>query len=345
MLGPVKKCWHKSASFRRTLYNQLKIQSLFCLTAAQCSVPPVRVIAVMCKLIKLNKVKHSFLVHGFYVAPCIVTLGLIVCLASAAFLGGPIPAWAIEDPGKKIETIGLSPRLGDKIDLSLPFTTAEGQSVLLRDLVSEKRPSIFVPVYYRCPRLCSLLLSGFVDLLKVLPLKVSDDFDVVVFSFNPLETPEEALAVKVRYADMAALTLEQRSRFHFLVGSEQSVAALTSQLGFKYLPDGVDFAHSAGLILSTPSGSIAQYFTGIEFAAFDVRLALVEASQGKIGSALDHVMLYCFRFDPTKGKYTWVMTGALRVGGALTLALLGGLIGALVWRERRKARRLASTIS
>jgi len=262
-------------------------------------------------------------------------------LLLALFAGGfPLSAEAIEDPGANLERIGLNPKLGEQVDLSLEFTDSTGAKVSLRQLVDEGRPAIVVPVYYHCPRLCGLLLSGFIDLLRDMRLSVGKDFQILTVSFAPTETFQEAAEAKQRYASMLGLSEEQRLSWHFLVGSQENVTSLMRQVGFNYIPDGVDFAHSAGLILLTPMGVVAQYFTGIEFSAFDVRLALVEASQGKIGSALDHVMLFCFRFDPTKGKYTWVTIGALRIGGALTIILLGGLIAFLVVRERRSRQRI-----
>ena len=270
---------------------------------------------------------------------CRLTCLLVILLA--LFAGGfPLSAEAIEDPGANLERIGLNPKLGEQVDLSLEFTDSTGAKVSLRQLVDEGRPAIVVPVYYHCPRLCGLLLSGFIDLLRDMRLSVGKDFQILTVSFAPTETFQEAAEAKQRYASMLGLSEEQRLSWHFLVGSQENVTSLMRQVGFNYIPDGVDFAHSAGLILLTPMGAVAQYFTGIEFSAFDVRLALFEASQGKIGSALDHVMLFCFRFDPTKGKYTWVTIGALRIGGALTIILLGGLIAFLVVRERRSRQRI-----
>jgi protein SCO1/2 len=276
------------------------------------------------------------LMVSFFLRKLALPLGLTAWL----FFAGSAGVFAIENPSASLEKIGLNPKLAQQVDLSLEFTNSEGVKTTLESLIRPDKPSIVVPVYYRCPRLCGLLMSGFVDLLRDFPLQIGKDFQIIVVSFAPTETPKEAAGEKERYAEMLGLSVEQRLSFHFLVGTGDNVSALMRQIGFNYLPDGVDFAHSAGLILLTPGGAVAQYFTGIEFSAFDVRLALVEASQGKIGSALDHVMLFCFRFDPTKGKYTWVTMGALRIGGAISIVLLGGLILLLVIRERRARRKL-----
>lgn len=261
---------------------------------------------------------------------------LLAALATFVAIHYPT-SWAIEAPGEKLDQIGIFSELGRQVDLSTTFVTSEGAQVTLGSLIEPSGlPTIVIPVYYKCPRLCGLLMGGFIDLLKGLTLSLGEHFNVVVYSIAATETSEDAREAKHQYAELANLTDEQRLRFHFLVGDQSSIDTISKDIGFRYLPDGVDFAHSAGLILLTPSGVVSQYFTGIEFHPFDVRLALVEASEGKIGTALDHVMLYCFRFDPLKGKYTWVMTSALRMGGVITILLLGGLIAALVYRERRQ---------
>jgi protein SCO1/2 len=124
----------------------------------------------------------------------------------------------------------------------------------------------------------------------------------------------------------------------FLVGDTISSTQLMSELGFKFMRDGQDFAHSAAVMILTPGGEISQYFTGISFPSWDVRLSLVEASRGNIGTAIDHLLLYCFRFDPLQGKYTWAVVGILRVGGALTLVGLGLMYYMLAFRKRRSQR-------
>jgi protein SCO1/2 len=201
----------------------------------------------------------------------------------------------------------------------------------------EEKPLVIAPVYYKCPRLCGLLLDGLYSLINKLPLKLGDDFNVLVVGFDPTESASDAEEVRSKLN----IRLKEEARgvtgaLNYVVGDERSTATLMDQLGFRYKKDGEDFAHSAALMILTPTGEISQYFTGIEFSPWDVRLALVEASQGKIGTAIDHLLLYCFRFDPLQGKYTWAVVALLRVGGVLTLIGLGLVYFFFVKRGARK---------
>ena len=218
------------------------------------------------------------------------------------------------------QDVGIFTQLGSQVDLNRPFTDVNGVTKPLKEFVVPGKPIIVAPVYYKCPRLCGLLLNGVYDLLNELPLKLSDDYSVLVVGFDPTETPADAKVVM----DKFNARLEDDARtgsgaIHYLVGTPENVSALMNELGFKFAKDGVDFAHSAAVMILTSSGLISQYFTGIMFPSWDVRLSLVEASKGGIGTAIDHFLLYCFRFDAVKGRYTWAVVGLLRIGGALTL--------------------------
>jgi len=247
-----------------------------------------------------------------------------------------IPVFALEKPKEKLEGVGLATERGDSVDLSLTFTDSDGTTKTLGELVAGTKPIILIPAYYSCPRLCGLLLKGVSELLNKIDLTLGEDFRVVTVSFNTREGAADAHRAQETW----------RSRFkgkgdplawHFLVGDSKNVDPLMEQIGFRYLPDGKEFAHTAVIMLLTPSGEISQYFTGISFPTWDVRLALVEASKGEIGTAFDQVLLYCFRFDPTKGKYTWFAFNVVRAGGAITLILLAGLIFVL-WRRGDSGR-------
>lgn len=270
-------------------------------------------------------------VHGHVRA--ILTAAWCFSLFAAHF---SVPALALEKPKEKLESVGLATERGDSVDLSLTFTDSDGTTKTLGELVAGTKPIILIPAYYSCPRLCGLLLKGVSELLNKIDLTLGEDFRVVTVSFN---TREEA-------ADAHRAQETWRSRFqgkgdalawHFLVGDSKNVDPLMEQIGFRYLPDGKEFAHTAAIMLLTPSGEISQYFTGISFPTWDVRLALIEASRGEIGTAFDQVLLYCFRFDPTKGKYTWFAFNVVRAGGAITLILLAGLIFVL-WRRDGSGR-------
>ena len=258
----------------------------------------------------------------------VVSCVVVVC--------GARGAWAIEDPGAMAaQDVGIFTQLGAQVDLNRPFTDVNGVTKPLKEFVVPGKPIVVAPVYYKCPRLCGLLLNGVYDLLNELPLKLSDDYSVLVVGFDPTETPADAKVVM----DKFNARLEDDARpgsgaIHYLVGTPENVSALMNELGFKFAKDGVDFAHSAAVMILTSTGLISQYFTGIMFPAWDVRLSLVEASKGGIGTALDHFLLYCFRFDAVQGRYTWAVRGMLRIGGALTLIGLG-LVYYFFVRNRR----------
>lgn len=232
---------------------------------------------------------------------------------------------AIEHPEEVLDKqIGIFTQLGTKVDLTKRFTNANGDTKPLGDFARPGKPILIAPVYYKCPRLCGLLLDGVYNLINDLPLKLSSDFSLLVVGFDPSESPADAKAVMDKFNHrLKEEARQQTAALQFLVGGEQEVSGLMNQLGFKYMRDGKDFAHSAAVMILTPTGEISQYFTGIMFSPWDVRLALVEASKGGIGTAVDHLLLYCFRFDPLQGKYTWAVVTLLRVGGALTLLGLG----------------------
>jgi protein SCO1/2 len=245
----------------------------------------------------------------------------LFALVTAIVAAWPLCAYGIERPEEVLnKEVGVYTQLGTKVDLSRVFTDREGQRKPLKDFALADKPILVVPVYYKCPRMCGLILDGVVNLLNELTLELGRDFSVLVVSFDPLETAADAADAWGKFNErLIGDAAFGREAFRFLVGSDDNVVGLMRELGFKYLREGKDFAHSAAVMILTPTGEISQYFTGIQFSPWDVRLSLIEASQGKIGSAMDHFLLYCFRFDPLQGKYTWAVKGVLRVGGALTL--------------------------
>ena len=263
------------------------------------------------------------------------TLFLAVLCCCVAFLA-PGVARAIEDPGAMAaQDVGIFTKLGAQVDLSRPFTDVNGVTKPLKEFALPGRPIVIAPVYYKCPRLCGLLLNGVYDLLNELPLKLSNDYSVLVVGFDPTETPADAKVVMNKFnARLEGDARAGSGAIQYLVGTPDNVSALMSELGFKFVKDGVDFAHSAAVMILTSTGLISQYFTGIMFPSWDVRLSLVEASKGGIGTAIDHFLLYCFRFDAVQGRYTWAVRGLLRVGGALTLIGLG-LVYYFFIRNRR----------
>jgi protein SCO1/2 len=261
-------------------------------------------------------------------------------LAALTLCSVSFSTFAIERPEEVIDRdIGIFTELGQKVDLSRPFTNVNGETRALKDFAIPGKPIVIAPVYYKCPRLCGLLLDGVYNLLNEIPLKLVDDFSVLVVGFDPSESPQDAAKVMNKFnAKLMGVSATRTAAIQYLVGAEEQVKGLMGELGFKYARDGADFAHSAALMILTPMGEISQYFTGIIFSPWDTRLALVEASKGEIGTAIDHLLLYCFRFDPLQGRYTWAVVGLLRIGGALTLIGL-----ALVYIFCARKRRAEST--
>jgi protein SCO1/2 len=260
---------------------------------------------------------------------------LAVVLGASAY-----PAVAGEDQRPAIlRDVAFDQRLGAEVPLDVAFRDETGARVTLRDYLGDK-PVLLVPAYYECPMLCTIVLNGVVSALRALPFDVGKEFRVVTFSFNPRETSELAAAKKATY-------LEDYRRpgaaagWHFLVGDEPSIAALTQAIGFRYAWDAESkqYAHASGIVVLTPGGRISHYFFGVEFAPRDLRLALVEASGERIGSLVDQLLLFCFHYDPETGRYSRVALNAVRAGGVLTLAVLGAFVGLMLRRDAARARR------
>lgn len=231
----------------------------------------------------------------------------------------------------KLQGIGIEQKLNATIPLDLTFRDAAGAEGPLRSYFA-RRPVLLVPVYYSCPLMCNQTLSGVVAGLRPLSLVPGRDFDIVVFSFNPSETPEDAREKLDTYTRRYSRRGDTAG-WHFLTGSEASIHALTQAIGFKYRydPDSGMFVHVAGVMVLTTEGRIARYFYGVEYEPKDLKLGLIEASNGRIGSATDQILLFCYRYDPSTGKYGATVINILRLAGVLSLVVMAvGL--AVAWR-------------
>ncbi len=237
----------------------------------------------------------------------------------------------------ELEEVGFDQRLGETLPLDLIFTDESGESRPLGSWFGD-RPVLLALVYYDCPMLCPMILNGLTTALRPLPFDAGEEFDVMVVSFDARETPEMAATTK-------AIFVERYDRpgteagWHFLTGSEESIAALTDTVGFRfsYMEDADQFAHTAGVVALTPEGQIARYFYGVEYPPKSLRLGLVEAADNKIGSVVDQVLLYCFHYDPETGTYTAVAMNIMRLGALITVALIGLFLMIQFKRERRTA--------
>lgn len=236
-----------------------------------------------------------------------------------------------------LEQVDFEERLGNQVPLDLVFRDEAGETVRLGDYFQGK-PVILTLSYYECPMLCTLVLNGLVSALRVLRFDLGKEFVAINVSFNPRESPELAAAKKATYLKEYRRPGAERG-WHFLTGDEGSIRQLTEAVGFRYAWDDKNqqYAHATGLVVLTPGGRIARYFYGVEFSPRDLRFGLIEAADGKIGSPVDKVLLYCFHYDPATGRYSAIALNSVRIGGVLTLAALVTFIVVMLRRERRSA--------
>jgi protein SCO1/2 len=231
-----------------------------------------------------------------------------------------------------LQNVGFEPKLDSRLPLDLAFRDEAGHSVELRDYFNQK-PVVLALVYYGCPMLCDELEQGVVGSLRMLSFNPGRDYEVVFVSFDPRESPDMA-AQKKKSAMAQFHRPETANGWHFLTGAKDSIDALTKAANFRYTfdPKSGLFAHASGIMLLTPDGRISRYFYGVEYPSRDVRLGLVDASAGKIGTPIDHILLYCYQYDPSSARYSASIFKILRLGGVLTIVCL--VAGMLIFRRR-----------
>jgi protein SCO1/2 len=256
-------------------------------------------------------------------------------------LAGPAAAWNRDQPSpappaaeapKILRDVGFDQHLGDIVPLDAVFRDESGRAVKLGDYFG-RRPVVLSLAYYECPMLCTVTLNGLASALDVLAFDPGRDFEVVTVSFEPKETPELAAAKKAAY-------LRRYKRpgaagaWHFLTGDAEAIRRLTGAVGFRYAWDErtKQYAHASGIMVLTADGRLARYLYGVEYAPKDLRFAIVEASQGRILSPVDRLLLYCYHYDPELGRYGKSVMALLRVAAVLTL----GAIGAMIFGLRRR---------
>jgi protein SCO1/2 len=261
----------------------------------------------------------------------------------AQMASGPATAGYKQEPGivstslpAPLREIGFDQNIDQQLPLDATFRNEAGATVHLGDYFG-KRPVVMVFAYYDCPMLCTMVINGLSSALGVLSLNAGKDFEIVTVSFNPRDTPASATAKKAAY-------LERYRRpgaaegWHFLTGDRPQIDRLTKAAGFRYVWDEEtrQYAHPSGVIVATPEGRLAKYLFGIEYGPRDLRLAIVEASQGKVGTAADALLLYCFHYDPMTGRYGLAIMRTVRVAGAATVLALGTFIVVMVRREKAR---------
>lgn len=253
-------------------------------------------------------------------------------------LYGPRPELGASSNGlpAALREVGIDQRLNEQLPLDARLRDETGRDVALKDYFGS-RPVILVLAYYDCPMLCTQVLNGVVSTLRAVPFDAGKEFDVVVLSFDPRETPELAAAKKDVYMQIYKRE-GTAAGWHFLTGDAESIKRVTEAVGFRYYYDEAtkQFAHASAIMVATPQGRLSHYFYGIEYAPKEVRLSLVEASANKIGSPVDQLLLYCYHYDPATGKYGMAIMNVVRVAGAVTLL---GILALLLFLRRPRARR------
>jgi protein SCO1/2 len=258
-------------------------------------------------------------------------------------LSVPPPGPAALEQIPILKDAGLEQKLDNQVPLDTPFVDENGRDVTLRQYFG-RRPVILALVYYECPMLCTQVLNGLVGSLEALPFRPGQEFDVVAVSFDAGETPAMAQAKREAYLRRFGRQNDAPG-VHFLTGRESSIQALTQAVGFHFAYDpAIDqYAHPALITVLTPGGRVSRYLFGIEFSPRDLRLALVEAADSRIGSAVDQALLFCYHYDPQSGKYGFAITNVVRLGGILTVAGLGTFILVNLRRDRRQDKAVRGT--
>ena len=238
-----------------------------------------------------------------------------------------------------LDDVAVEQHLDQELPMDLTFVDETDEPIALGSVFGNRRPVLLVPVYYECPMLCQEVLRGLVRGLKGVPFDAGIEFDVVAISFDAGESAELAASkrdeVLKQYGERGT-----RDGFRFWTGSQESIDRFTEAIGFRYAYDADrdEFAHASAVVMATPDGRIARYFFGLDFAPRDLRLGIVEASDGTIGGAVEALLLYCYHYDPLTGKYGVVIMNVLRLAGLITVLLLGGFILLNVRRDRDRGR-------
>lgn len=273
----------------------------------------------------------------------------VLCLVAAPRAQSGAPGGYVDplSPGTvstvtppQLKEVGFKQRLDQMLPLDAAFKDDDGRAVTLGQLLGPK-PVLLAFVYYQCPMLCTQVMNGISSALKVMPFAAGQDFDVVLVSFDPRDTP--AIAAEKKRAHLKYWSTEREAAaWHLLTGDEASIRRVTSAAGFTYQwdePTG-QFAHVSGILVVTPEGRLSRYFYGVEYSPKELRLALVESGEGRIGSVIDELLLYCFHYNPESGRYGLVVMNLVRLGGVLTVLFMGGFI---LMNRRRDPHRPAPT--
>jgi len=283
-----------------------------------------------------NTIRNSFLV---------TLLALCACAQALAQAAPKLqPGEGIPNQKPSIlDQVGIDQRLNQQVPLDLAFVDEHGQAVELKQYFGSK-PVILMMVYYQCPMLCTQVLNGFAGAMNgIVRFNIGREFNVVTVSIDPRDTAADAAAEKKRYLARYRRP-EAEQGWHFLTGKKDQIDALARAVGFRYAwdPEIKQYAHASGIMLLTPDGRMARYFYGIEYAPRDIQLGLVEASKGKIGNVVDEVLLYCYHYDPSQGRYGAAVFNILRLSALATVLGLGGFMLLMFRRDALGKTRTAN---
>lgn len=279
----------------------------------------------------------------------IAAAGALARGVEAQQLLGPARQSAMQDtslrpalPGA-LAGVGIEQKLDARVPLDLTFTDEFDRKAPLSTYFQSGKPVLLALVYYRCPMLCTQILTGVASSLKAVSLDPGRDFEVVAISFDPKDTPATAASKKQVYVKRYGRT-GTANGWHLLTGDAANIKALTDAVGYhyKYDPATDQFAHASGIMIVTPDGRLSRYFYGVEYAPRDVRLGLVEASQNKIGNPVDEILLFCFHYDPSTGKYGAVVMNIVRLAGGAFALIAGVFLAIVLRRDFRRDRRLVT---
>lgn len=279
---------------------------------------------------------------GFTSVAALLTLAasLIASPAAAQVTGTPTPGY-LQAPGtpaqsmpQPLREIGFDQNIDQQLPLDAQFRDEDGKTVTLGSFYGSK-PVVLAFVYYACPMLCTQVLNAMTATISTLSLDAGEDFELVLVSFDPRETPAQAAAKKAEYLHRYKRAGAEAG-WHFLTGDQSEITRVTKAAGFRYTWDEQtqQFAHPTGIVITTPDGRLARYLFGLEYGPRDVKLALVEASEGKVGSVVDSLLLFCYHYDPMTGRYGVYVMRTLRVAGVATVLLIGTFIVVMVRREK-----------
>lgn len=260
-------------------------------------------------------------------------------LAFGLVVYAPLAAAAVErveETPAALKEVGVDEHLGQQIPINLRFTDASGAQVALHEVLRGSRPALLTLNYADCPMLCNLQLDGLAEGLRGVGLVPGKDYDVVTVSINPAETQERTQGFAKKYHDKVGGEDIVRG-WHFLRGEQQPIEALARAVGYgyTYVPSQKEYAHTAVVAVLMPDASISRYLYGVVYNPRDVRLALIEAAKGEVGTTLDRILLYCFHYDASTGRYAPMASNIMRLGGFLTALVLGAYL-LLAWRQGRR---------